>query len=94
MILFLGGLPLYSWTGFWPNIIDMIPSQFCLEEKQEKGKQKIKFCLILGEHDQDIQEVHKTLLYEVDNYRLISLLSRNMKIRKTTLPTLQKTQVS
>ena len=67
MILFLGGLPLYSWTGFWPNIIDMIPSQFCLEEKQEKGKQKIKFCLILGEHDQHIQKVHKALLYEVVN---------------------------
>ena len=67
MILFLGGLTLYSCTGFWPNIIDTIPIQFCLEEKQEKGKQKIKFCLILGEYDQHIQKVLKAFLYEVDN---------------------------
>ena len=38
--------------------------------------------MILGEHNQHIRKVHKPLLYEVDNYRLISLLSRNMKIRK------------
>ena len=62
------------------------PPQFCLEGKQERGKQKIIFFLILGGHDQHIQKVHKALLYEVGNQRLISSLSRNMKLRKRTQP--------
>ena len=75
-------------------LLTQFPPQFCLEEKQEKGKQKIKFCLILGEHDQHIQKVHKALLCEVDNNRLISLLSRKMKIKQKNITNPAKTQAS
>ena len=70
------------------------PPQFCLEGKQERGKQKIIFFLILGGHDQHIQKVHKALLCEVDNNRLISLLSRKMKIKQKNITNPAKTQAS
>ena len=41
--------------------------------------------MILGEHDQHIQKVHKALLYKVGNHRLISLLSRKMKIKQKNI---------
>ena len=86
MTLFLGGLTLYSCTGFWPNIIDTIPSPVLSWRKQEKGKQKINFCLIFGVlHDQHIQKVRKALLHKVGNHRLISLLSRKMKIKQKNI---------
>ena len=79
---------MYTWTGLWPNIIDNSLPNFALKKNKKKENKKITFCLILREHDQHIQKASKPLLYEVDNHRLISFLSRKREIRKknTTNP--------
>jgi hypothetical protein len=38
----LGVLTLYSWIGLCLILLTRFPPQFCLEEEQEKGNQKIK----------------------------------------------------